>query len=165
MSLHTARIAWTRADQPFLDGRYSRRHRISFDGGVAIDGSSAPGVVRPPLSAEDAADPEELLVASLSSCHMLWFLDLARRAGFLIDSYVDEAQGEMGRDERGRTALIRVALRPAVRWSGGVRPSRDEAAALHHQAHEACFIASSLRGEVVVAPRDAPEDGPCLHTP
>jgi organic hydroperoxide reductase OsmC/OhrA len=156
MSVHTASLAWTRGDQPFVDGKYSRRHRITFDGGVAIDGSSAPGVVRPTLSVEDAADPEELLVASLASCHMLFFLDFARRAGFLIDRYADDAEGEMGKDERGRVALTRVVLRPVVHWSGAAHPSPDAVRELHHKAHEACFIANSFRGAVVVEPRQAP---------
>lgn len=155
MSVHTATLTWLRGDQPFSDGKYSRRHRIAFDGGVGIDGSSAPGVVRPPLSAEDAADPEELLVASLASCHMLFFLDFARRAGFVVDRYVDAAEGEMGKDERGRIALTRVTLRPAIAWVGENRPSPEVVSDLHHKAHEACFVANSFRGDVVVESRNA----------
>lgn len=151
MSAHTAVVHWTRGDQPFLDGKYSRRNRISFDGGVGIDGSSAPGVVRPPLSAEDAADPEELLVASLSMCHMLFFLDLARRGGFVVDDYRDTAGGVLGKDADGRIAVTKVTLSPAVSWGGDKIPTADDIAALHHAAHEACFIANSFRGEVVIA--------------
>ena len=151
MSSHDATILWERGDQPFLDGKYSRAHTISFDGGVSIAGSSSPSVVRPPLSKVDAADPEELLVAALSNCHMLWFLDLARHAGFRIDRYLDEAKGTMGKDERGKIALTRVTLNPKVDWSGDKIPTPDEIAALHHEAHERCFIANSFRGEVTVA--------------
>jgi organic hydroperoxide reductase OsmC/OhrA len=124
---------------------------ITFDGSVSIAGSSSPSVVRPPLSKVDAADPEELLAAALSNCHMLWFLDLARHAGFVIDRYRDEAKGQMGKDERGKIALTRVTLNPKVDWSGEKIPTPAEVAALHHEAHERCFIANSFRGEVTVA--------------
>lgn len=152
MTTYTATIAWIRGDQPYTDGKYSRRHRISFDGGVAIDGSSSPHVVRPPLSATDAADPEELLVASTASCHMLFFLDFARKAGFVVDAYTDDAEAVMGPDDRGKVAITRVTLRPKADFAGNA-PSADDLEALHHKAHEACFIANTLRCEVVVAPR------------
>jgi organic hydroperoxide reductase OsmC/OhrA len=151
VSTHDALILWERGDQPFLDGKYSRAHMITFDGSVSIAGSSSPSVVRPPLSKVDAADPEELLAAALSNCHMLWFLDLARHAGFVIDRYRDEAKGQMGKDERGKIALTRVTLNPKVDWSGEKIPTPAEVAALHHEAHERCFIANSFRGEVTVA--------------
>jgi organic hydroperoxide reductase OsmC/OhrA len=150
MAAHTATVTWERGDQSFLDGQYSRRHRITFDGGVGIDGSAAPSVVRAPLSAADAADPEEMLVASLSMCHMLFVLDFARRGGFLMDSYVDHAEGVLGKDERGRMALIKVTLKPQIAWSGEKRPSPEEIEAIHHKSHEACFIANSFRGEIVI---------------
>lgn len=153
MSAHTATIRWERGAQPFIDGKYSRAHVIRFDGGVSIAGSSAPSVVRPPLSKEDAADPEELLVAALSNCHMLFFLDFARKAGFVVDLYEDQAEGALGKDARGAMSMTRVALRPYIEWSGARQPTADEIAALHHKAHEACFIANSFRGEVVVEPR------------
>jgi organic hydroperoxide reductase OsmC/OhrA len=151
MSAHIATINWSRGDQPFSDGKYARAHTIGFDGGFVIDGSSSPSVVRVPLSKEDAADPEELLVASLSSCHMLTFLDLARRGGFVPDSYEDTAEGQMGKDERGRFAVTKVTLNPKIVWSGDKQPTADELQALHHKAHELCFIANSFRGEIVVA--------------
>lgn len=150
MSTHTATILWERAGAVFTDGKYSRAHLIAFDGGVSIAGSPSPRVVRPPLSKEDAADPEELLVAALSNCHMLWFLDFARRAGFVVDRYEDRAEGVLAKDERGRMSVTRVALRPAIQWSGDKRPTSEEIADLHHKSHEACFIANSFRGEVVV---------------
>jgi len=150
MAMHTAIIAWERGDQAFTDGQYSRRHRVSFDGGIGIDGSAAPGVVRPPLSAEDAADPEEMLVASLSMCHMLFFLDFARRGGFVVDSYMDQAKGLLAKDERGRIAVTKVTLNPTIAWSGDKRPTAEDIAAMHHKAHDACFIANSFRGEVVI---------------
>jgi organic hydroperoxide reductase OsmC/OhrA len=150
LSKHTATISWARGDHPFLDGKYSRAHTISFDGGVSIAGSPAPSVVRPPLSKEDAADPEEMLVAALSMCHMLFFLDFARRAGFVVDDYVDQAEGVMGKDDRGKIAITKVTLNPQIGWSGETPPSPADIAQLHHKSHEACFIANSFRGEIAI---------------
>jgi organic hydroperoxide reductase OsmC/OhrA len=150
VSTYTATVRWARGDQPFTDGKYSRGHEVSFDGGVSIRGSSAPGVVRPPLSEVAAADPEEMLVASLSMCHMLFFLDLARRGGFVVDSYVDTAEAVMGLDDRGRTAVTTVTLKPVVSWGGEKRPTTEDISMLHHKAHELCFIANSFRGDVKI---------------
>jgi organic hydroperoxide reductase OsmC/OhrA len=154
MSQHTARIAWQRQPgEAFTDQRYSRRHAWHFDGGAVVAGSSSPAVVRLPFSDAAAVDPEEALVAAASSCHLLWFLSLAAEAGFCVDGYEDEAVGEMGPDDRGRTAITRIRLRPRVRFSGPQQPDADTLAHLHHQAHEACFIANSLRSEIVCEPQ------------
>ena len=128
MAAYTATVKWARGAQPFTDNQYSRAHDIAFDGGFSIVGSSSPHVVKVPLSRTDAADPEELLVASLSSCHMLWFLDLARRAGFVVDSYVDTPEGVMGKDDRGRIAMTQVKLKPKIEWGKdrGKEPRRDK---------------------------------------
>jgi organic hydroperoxide reductase OsmC/OhrA len=150
MATYIATLTWARGDQPFSDGKYSRAHEIAFDGGVTMPASSSPHVVRPPLSREDAVDPEEMLVAALSSCHALFFLDFARRAGFVIDSYVDAAECMTGKDERGRIAVTKATLKPNIVWSGEKRPSAGDIAELHHKAHEACFIANSFRGEVEI---------------
>jgi organic hydroperoxide reductase OsmC/OhrA len=150
MTAHTATVIWTRGDQNFLDRKYSRAHEIKFDGGVTLAGSSSPDVVKLPMSRVDAADPEEMLVASLSMCHMLFFLDFASRAGFTVDRYEDPAVGVMGKDERGRIAMTKATLKPQVAWSGDKRPSPADVAELHHKSHEACFIANSFRGEVVI---------------
>lgn len=155
MAAYTATISWARGDQPFTDNLYSRAHDIAFDGGVSIVGSSSPHVVKTPMSRLDAADPEELLVASLSSCHMLWFLDLARRAGFIVDRYVDAPQGVMGKDERGRIAMTQVKLNPTIEWGGDKRPAPEAVRELHHRAHEACFIANSFRGDIAIAQGEA----------
>jgi organic hydroperoxide reductase OsmC/OhrA len=151
MSTYTATLTWRRGEQPFADGKYSRGHEIAFDGGFSIAGSSSPHVVRPPLSREDAADPEELFVAALASCHMLFLLDFARRGGFVVDSYVDAPEGVLAKNAEGKMAMTKITLKPRVQWSGDKRPSADELADLHHRAHEACFIANSFNGEVVVA--------------
>lgn len=155
MSHYSARILWSRGDQAFTDRRYSRAHRIRFDGGMDLAASSSPQVVPLPYSDAAAVDPEELFVASLSSCHMLWFLDLACRAGWCVEAYDDEALGTMARDGQGRLAMTEVVLRPSVAFAGERRPDDAELARLHHAAHEACFIASSVRSEVRVEPRPA----------
>jgi organic hydroperoxide reductase OsmC/OhrA len=150
MSSHDARISWA-TDGNFASGKYSRRHEWRFDGGAVVTGSSSPHVVRPPLSDPAGVDPEEALVAAVSSCHMLWFLSLAHDQGFEVASYVDEASGAMGRIGEGRFALTRIALRPQIVFTGR-QPSADELEQLHHEAHERCFIANSLKTEVVVEP-------------
>lgn len=152
MSTYTATVLWQRGDQPYTDGKYSRRHLWRFDGGVEVPASASPYVVRPPLSDESAVDPEEAFVASLSSCHMLFFLDFARRRGFVIDAYEDEAQGTLEKDSQGRMAMTVVTLRPKVVFSGDKRPTKDELDELHHKSHEACFIANSVKTEVKVEP-------------
>jgi organic hydroperoxide reductase OsmC/OhrA len=154
MSDHHARVLWQRdAAEPFVDQRYSRRHSWHFDGGAVVAGSSSPSVVRLPFSDPSAVDPEEALVASVSSCHLLWFLSLAAEAGWCVDDYDDEAVGHLGRDERGRAAITRIVLRPRVRFGGDHRPDHAEVERLHHAAHEACFIANSLRSEIVCEPQ------------
>ena len=153
MSTYTATVSWSRGDQAYTDGKYSRGHTWRFDGGIEVPASSSPHVVRPPMSNEAAVDPEEAFIASLSSCHMLFFLDFARRAGFRIDSYVDEAQGVLGKDAEGRMAMTLVTLHPRAAFSGDKQPTREEIDALHHKSHEACFIANSVRTEVRVESR------------
>ena len=150
MSTHRARVAWG-ADGAFASGRYSRRHEWSFDGGAVVTASSSPDVVPAPMSDPAGVDPEEALVASVSSCHMLWFLSLAQAAGLDIASYVDGAEGIMGRIAPGRMALTRITLRPAIAFAGR-QPDAAELDRLHHEAHERCFIANSLKTEVVIAP-------------
>ena len=149
---HQARIHWERGAAVFTDNRYSRAHRWSFDGGVQVPASSSPHVVRVPLSDPHAVDPEEALVASLASCHMLFFLSFAAGRGFCIDEYTDDAVGIMGKNAAGRTAMLSVTLRPRVAFSGERRPSREEQMALHHRAHEECFVANSVTTEVRCEP-------------
>ena len=153
MSKYTARVVWQRGDQAFTDNRYSRVHAWRFDGGIEVRASSSPDVVKPPLSDPAAVDPEEAFIASLSSCHMLWFLSLAAVKKFRVDSYDDEAEGVMEKDGEGRMAITRVTLRPAIRFSGDVMPTAADAEALHHAAHERCFIANSVKTDVRVEPR------------
>jgi organic hydroperoxide reductase OsmC/OhrA len=149
---HTAHVAWQRGDQPFVDHKYSRAHRWRFDGGVEVPASASPHVVPPPLSSPAAVDPEEAFVAALSSCHMLWFLSLAAKCGFRVDSYEDEAVGVMAKNSDGKLAMTDVTLRPRVVFSGDLQPGADAVAHLHEAAHDACFIANSVRTRVRVEP-------------
>lgn len=154
MSRHDAQVSW-RADGHFADGKYGRAHEWRFDGGQVVRASSSPSSVREPFSDPFGVDPEEALVASVSSCHMLWFLHLARDAGFDLASYRDAAEGELGEAGEGRRAITRITLRPEVEFSGR-QASAQELAALHHEAHQRCFIANSLNTEIrVEAPVEA----------
>jgi organic hydroperoxide reductase OsmC/OhrA len=149
---YTATVAWKRGEDAFTDSRFSRLHTWSFDGGIEVRASASPQVVRPPLSATDAVDPEEAFVAALSSCHMLFFLAFAARQGFRIDAYRDEAEGTLGKNAEGRTAMTLVVLRPEVHVGGEKLPSREELMALHHKAHEQCYIANSVTAEIRIEP-------------
>ncbi len=148
--LYRATVAWRRGDGEFAKGRYSRAHTWRFDGGIEVPASASPQVVPKPYAVEAAVDPEEAFIASLSSCHMLTFLDLARRAGFVIESYEDEAEGVMEKTPEGRYWVSRVTLRPRIGWGGDKQPGHDDLAALHHAAHEQCFIANSVKTAVSV---------------
>ena len=153
MAQHSSTIIWQRdANAAFTDHRYSRAHTWHFDGGAVVPGSSSPHVVPLPYSDAAAVDPEEAFVASLSSCHMLWFLDIAARGGWVVDSYRDEATGTLARNADGQQAMTQVVLRPAVQFAPGHGPSAAELQALHHRAHAACFIASSVKTEVLCEP-------------
>jgi organic hydroperoxide reductase OsmC/OhrA len=152
MSTYTATISWDRGDQVYTDGRYSRGHTWKFDGGIEVRAASSPHVVKPPLSPTDAVDPEEAFVASLASCHMLFFLDFARRAGFRVDSYEDNAEGVLAKDGEGRMAMTVVTLRPRIAFSGDKQPTPADLDQLHHKSHDACFIANSVKTEVRVEP-------------
>jgi organic hydroperoxide reductase OsmC/OhrA len=149
-------VEWNREGAVFTDSRYSRGHRWLFDGGVEVPASSSPSVVPLPLSVAGAVDPEEAFVASLSSCHMLVFLSLAAKREFVVDSYRDEAVGVLAKDSSGKLAMTRVTLHPQVEFSGDKRPTADELAAMHHDSHEQCFIASSVKTDVRCEPVNDP---------
>lgn len=154
MAGHTAQLHWQRgADEPFTDQRYSRRHTLRFDGGAVLPGSSSPSVVPLPMSDAAAVDPEEMFVAALASCHLLWFLSLAAARGHVVDRYEDDAVGVLARNGDGRLAMTVVTLRPRVTFAGASAPDATALAALHHAAHEACFIASSVKTDVRCEPR------------
>jgi len=150
--LHTALIRWQVGDADVSGKRYSRAHTWTFDGGTVVPASSSPHVVPLPMSDASAVDPEEAFVASLSSCHMLWFLDLATRAGYVVHSYEDAADGRMGRSAAGKQVVEVVTLRPRTRFAGARVPDSATLAALHHEAHEECFLANSVRCEIRCEP-------------
>lgn len=150
MSEYSSTVSWSRAkDEVFRDGEYSRGHAWTFDGGAEVLASSSPHVVPPPFSVEAYVDPEEAFVASLSSCHMLFFLAIAAKRGFVVDRYVDEASGVLEKGPDGRTSMTRVTLRPTVVFSGERQPIPEQIERMHHQAHEQCYIANSVKSEVV----------------
>ncbi len=149
---YRATIQWDRQEAKFSDNRYSRGHRWSFDGGIHVPASSSPHSVPVPYSVTAAVDPEEAFVAALSSCHMLWFLSLAAKRGFVVDSYLDEAVGLMGPDAEGKVAMLEVTLRPAVAFGGVGSPGEAEVESLHHEAHSKCYIANSVKTSVRCEP-------------
>jgi organic hydroperoxide reductase OsmC/OhrA len=150
---YKATVTWKRPDgEAFTDLKFSRGHQWSFDGGVTVPGSSSPLSVKVPYSRADAVDPEEALVAALSSCHMLTFLYFTAKGGYVVDSYVDDAVGVMTKNARGKLFVSKTTLRPRIAFSGAKRPSAAELDQLHHHAHEECYIANSVLTEVVIEP-------------
>lgn len=150
MSEYVATIRWQRGDQNFTDDSYSRGHEWEFDGGLTIPASASPGIVPLPMSVAENIDPEEAFVASLSSCHMLFFLAVAAKSGFVVDEYIDDATGHMEEDAEGMTAITKVTLRPSATYSGGKIPDREKIEKMHHRSHELCFIANSVKTEVAM---------------
>lgn len=154
MSRHAyvANVTWERRGAAFTDDRYSRAHQWRFDGGTVVPASASPSIVRAPYSDAAGVDPEEAFVAALSSCHMLWALSHAAKKGWVVDRYEDDASGTMGKDAAGRVAMLKVVLQPRITWAG-MAPSAAEVQALHEQAHHDCFIANSVKTEVVIEAR------------
>ncbi len=150
MSEHKAIVGWKRAGPDFLKGKYSREHTWSFDGGVTVAASASPSVVPLPYSNPAHVDPEEAFVASVSSCHLLTYIYLASRQGFQVDSYHDEAVGIMTKNENGVPWVSSISLHPRIAYSGGKMPTAEDEAHLHHLAHEQCYIANSIKTEVIV---------------
>lgn len=147
---YTATIRWNRSGARFTDGKYSRAHTWSFDGGATVPASSSPLVVPVPMSDPAGVDPEEAFVASLAACHFLFFLYFAGRGGFVVESYTDEAAGVMEKNAQGRMWMARVTLRPKIVFGGDKQPTPEQLAEMHHKSHEECYIANSVKTEVVV---------------
>jgi organic hydroperoxide reductase OsmC/OhrA len=152
MAEYHAVVAWQRDGQTFTDGKYNRAHHWAFDEGVSVPASASPMHAPKGCAPAAAVDPEEAFVAALSSCHMLFFLWLASKQGFVVDSYRDAAVGVMGKHADGKMAMVTVTLRPEVRFAGERRPTRAELDALHHAAHDECYIARSVRTDVRCEP-------------
>lgn len=153
MAQYFATISWSRGDQKFSDNQYSRAHLWSFDGGAIVEASSSPHIVPLPYSVESNVDPEEAFVASLSSCHMLFFLSIAAKKRLIVDSYDDEAVGTMGKDSEGREFVETVTLKPKAVFSGEKQPTEEVLEKMHHQAHELCFIANSVKTKILTEVR------------
>lgn len=150
MATYTADVTWTlQPGEDFAKGRYSRGHTVRFDGGVDVPGSASPHVVGK-WAVQAAVDPEEMLIAAISTCHMLTFLHAARLAGFIATEYRDHAEGVMEEIAKGRYAVTKVTLHPRIEWSGAT-PDHAALDHMHHEAHEACFIANSVRTEISVS--------------
>ncbi len=150
MNEYSAKVRWRRGDQDFANDKYSRAHDWIFDGGLTVPASASPHIVPLPNSVAENVDPEEAFVASLSSCHMLFFLSLAARRGIVVDEYVDDAVGYLEKDGDGKIAMTRVVLRPDSVYGGDKSPSAETIGKLHHRAHELCFIANSVKTEVTI---------------
>ena len=151
MSEYVASVVWSRqAGELFIDNKYSRGHLWQFDGGATIAASSSPDIVPLPYSVAANVDPEEAFIASLSSCHMLFFLSIAAKNKFTVDSYQDNAVGLMQRASDGRMSMTQVTLKPCVRFANNEHPSAEQLDEMHHQAHELCFIANSVKTEIVI---------------
>lgn len=150
--MHTfeAQLAWQRSGQSFADQRYSRAHEWRFDGGARVHASSSPLSVPVPMSDPAGVDPEEALVAAVSSCHMLFFLSIAAQRGFVVDSYRDHALGILDQNAQGKMAMTRITLRPDIVFSGERQPGPEDLASLHHAAHDKCYLANSINTEVLV---------------
>lgn len=150
MQQFEAQISWERGSQTFSDNRYSRAHQWLLDGDLRVPCSSSPLSVPLPMSDPGAIDPEEALVAAVSSCHMLFFLSIAAKRGFVVDQYRDNAVGILDKNAAGKKAMTLITLRPAIAFSGERRPGRAELDAIHHDAHDQCYIANTIKADVVI---------------
>ena len=150
MSEYFSKVSWARAsDESYIDNKYSRGHEWGFDGGATVAASSSPHIVPLPYSVEANVDPEEAFIASLSSCHMLFFLSMAAKRKYVVDSYVDNAVGLMEKGSNGKILMTTVTLRPHVQFSGEKKPTMEILEKMHHQAHDQCFIANSVKTKIV----------------
>jgi organic hydroperoxide reductase OsmC/OhrA len=148
---YSVKISWEKdPDEKFIDNKYSRAHIWAFDGGITVAASASPHVVPLPMSEAAAVDPEEAFVASLSSCHMLWFLSIAAGKNYIVESYEDHAEGVLAKDEEGRLAMTKVTLKPHIQFGGNIIPSKDQVEELHHAAHKKCFIANSVKTKITI---------------
>jgi len=148
MTEYFATINWVREkDEKYIDNKYSRAHKWTFDGGLVVPASSSPHVVSFPYSTEENIDPEEAFIASLSSCHMLFFLSIAAQKQYIVDTYQDKATGVMEKNCDGNIYMSKVTLRPNIKFSGDKQPAIEE---IHHNSHEQCFIANSVKTEVII---------------
>lgn len=150
MAEHTATIVWRRGAEAFTDNAYSRAHQWRFDGGAVVAASASPHVVPLPMSVPGNVDPEEAFVAAIASCHMLTFLAIAAKRGYVVDSYTDAAVAHTGENEHGRVAVTKAVLEPKIRFMGEKMPTAGQVRKMHERSHELCFIANSVKTEIIV---------------
>lgn len=150
MHQYQATIKWRQEDGNFVNGKYSRKHTWNFDGNFEIPASASPQIVPKPFSDPAAVDPEEAFVASLASCHMLWFLSLAAKKGFIVKHYEDAARGIMENNGEGKLAITKVILQPLVTFYPSDNLNQQVIEKLHNQAHQQCFIANSVKSEIII---------------
>jgi organic hydroperoxide reductase OsmC/OhrA len=153
MSTYYGEVRWQRNEQDFLSNKYSRGHHWHFDGGTVVPASSSPHIVPLPMSVEANVDPEEAFVASLSSCHMLFFLSIAAKRKYIVDQYADKAEGILEKNQNGDLAMTKVTLKPSIVFSGERQPTTEQIEKLHHLAHKSCFLAHSVKSEIVIEPQ------------
>lgn len=152
MSDYLATVNWTSGDGNFLAKQYSRTHEWHFDGGAVVAASASPHIVPTPWSSPENVDPEEAFVASLASCHMLFFLSIAASKKFVVQSYSDSASGKMEKNPQGNYAIKKVFLRPVVKFAKGTLASEAAVMEIHRLAHDKCFIANSVTAEILIEP-------------
>ncbi len=151
--LYNVKVYWKKkSDEKFTDNKYSRAHKWIFDCGIEFPASSSKHIVPLPMSDESAVDPEEAYIASLSSCHMLWFLSIAARKKYIVESYEDNAEGTLEKDENGKLAMTEVTLKPKVNFIENT-PTQNQLEEIHHLAHEECFISNSVKTKVNIVPQ------------
>lgn len=147
----TAKILWQRRpEEKFTDNNYKRIHKWFFDGGSSVEASASPDIVPVPKSDPALIDPEEAFVASISSCHMLFFLSLAAKKKFIVEEYEDNAEALMGKNEEGKMAVLNITLRPRVIYGGAAIPDDAAVRFLHERAHAECFLASSVKTKITI---------------
>jgi organic hydroperoxide reductase OsmC/OhrA len=152
MTEYRASITWQRDDAKFTDNRYRRLHTWTFDEGLEVPASASPHSVPRPYSVARAVDPEEALVAAVSSCHMLWFLSIAAKRGFVVERYADNPVGTLGTNAKGKEAITVITLRPEITFGGDARPSDHDVESIHHEAHDVCCLANSVTADVRLEP-------------
>lgn len=149
MSVHQAEVSWRRAPHKSEPETYSRNHRVTLNGGQVLDASASTEF----KGDAHCADPEQMLVSALASCHMLFFLAIAEHKGFCVESYEDVPIGHLGKSEKGGMAMTRIELSPKALFSGENQPDTAMLESIHQKAHKSCFIANSLTTAVEINPR------------
>lgn len=148
MSEHNVKLLWTKQTESFAYADYNREHQWDFGEGLIVNASSAPQFLGNP----ECADPERAFAASLSSCHMLFFIAICSKKRLIVENYIDCSTSFLEPDEQGDLIISKVILRPEVTFAEGVEVSREVLENIHHQSHDKCFLAKSVKSDIVVEP-------------